>query len=99
MIRLEKSNDSRWYPEEFETQEDFIEYTINAARENATGGDESELMSQWGFLEVVDLQKFDEDGEEIEFKSHYEGDYGTCKNYWEKWHGHVPGGHWVIVEE
>jgi hypothetical protein len=83
MIKLELiRNQTVFHSWDFETEADFIDFTIEAIKLDTLGGDEYEEFTSYGFNEIIDSQTLDEDGEVIEEQSHWTGNLQSCLDYW-----------------
>lgn len=89
MIILTNLNKTKSIPAVFDTNEDFIEYTIDEATWTSLPTGEVPTMEKWGFTKVVDDVTTNEYGKEDEL-IHWEADMDTCLAFWnnvptEKW--------------
>ena len=86
MIRVYKEHGAEWQEHLFADEKEFIEKTIKFAEEEAVEQhtEVDAQMEAWGFNNVVDVEKYDADGDLEEYESHFEADYKTCETWWNK---------------
>lgn len=70
----------------FKSDADFIDFTIEWIKGDSElyQSDEYSTMTGYGFVEVIDKESRDEDGEVIDCQSHWEGSIEVCVKFWEK---------------
>lgn len=89
MITLKNLNQQKSIPAVFDTEKEFIEYTIDEATWASLPTGEVPNMEKWGFTKVVDDVTTNEYGKEDEL-IHWEADMDICLAFWnnvptEKW--------------
>lgn len=75
----------------FKSDADFIAFTIEWIKDDSElyQSDEYSTMTGYGFVEVIDKENYNEDGEIIDCQSHWEGNIEVCVKFWEKQHAKV----------
>lgn len=81
MITLKNFNQQNAIPAMFDTEKEFIEYTISEATWLSLPTGEIPTMEKWGFKKVVDDVTTNEYGKEDEL-IHWEADMDTCLKFW-----------------
>ncbi len=89
MIILKNLNSPKSIPAVFNSEKEFIEYTLSEALWVALPTGEIPTMEKMGFIKVVDEVYSDEFGNTDEVV-HWESDLQTCLSFWdtvpeEKW--------------
>lgn len=92
MIILTNLNKTKSIPTVFDTNEDFIKYTIDEATWTSLPTGEIPTMEKWGFTKVVDDVTTNEYGKEDEL-IHWNADMDTCLAFW----NNVPTEKWEIL--
>lgn len=83
MITLKNLNQPKSIPAIFDTEAEFIEYTISEALWIAIPAGEIQTMEKMGFTKIVDDLYTEENGTKSEV-IHWEADYDTCMNFWKE---------------
>lgn len=81
MITLTNLNQSKSIPAMFDTEAEFIEYTISEALWIAIPTGEIQTMEKMGFTKIVDDLYTEENGTKSEV-IHWEADMDTCLKFW-----------------
>lgn len=90
MITLKNLNQPKSIPAVFDTEKEFIDYTIDEALWTSLPTGEVPTMEKWGFTKVVDDTVTNEYGSQKDI-FHWSADMKTCLAFWnnaptEKWH-------------
>ena len=81
MITLKNLNQRNAIPAMFDTEKEFIEYTISEATWLSLPTGEIPTMEKWGFKKVVDNTVTDEYSNKEDI-FHWESDMDTCLKFW-----------------
>lgn len=81
MITLKNLNQQNTIPAMFDTEKEFIDYTIDEATWTSLPTYEVPTMQKWGFIKVVDDVTTNVYGKEEEL-IHWEADMDTCLKFW-----------------
>lgn len=74
-------NQPKSIPAVFDTEKEFIDYTIDEATWTSLPTGEVATMQKWGFTKVVDDVTTNEYGKEDEL-IHWKADMDTCLKFW-----------------
>lgn len=96
MIRVYKQNGADYQEHIFENEKEFIEKTIKFAEEEAIEQrtEVDAQMEAWGFKNIIDFEKYDDDGDLVDIKGHFEADFKTCETWWNKYFDSF--GPWIV---
>lgn len=81
MITLKNLNQPNTIPAMFDTEAEFIDYTISEATWLSLPTGEIPTMEKWGFKKVVDNTVTDECSNKEDI-FHWESDMDTCLKFW-----------------
>lgn len=81
MIKLTNLNQPKAIPALFDTEKEFIAYTIDEALWTSLPTGEIPTMQKWGFLKIVDDIYTEENGTQSEIV-HWDADMNTCLKFW-----------------
>lgn len=81
MIKLTNLNQPKAIPALFDTEKEFITYTIDEALWTSLPTGEIPTMQKWGFIKVIDDSVSNEYGK-TEDIYHWEADLDTCTKFW-----------------
>lgn len=89
MITLKNLNQPKSIPAVFDTEKEFIDYTIDEATWISLPTGEVPTMEKWGFSKIIDDIYIEENGSTSEIV-HWSADMKTCLAFWndvptEKW--------------
>lgn len=89
MITLKNLDHPKSIPAFFNTEKEFIDYTIDEALWISLPTGEIPTMQKWGFSKIVDDIYTEENGSKTEIV-HWDADIKTCLDFWndiptEKW--------------
>lgn len=94
MITLKNLNQPKSIPAVFDTEKEFIDYTIDEATWISLPTGEVPTMEKWGFSKIVTNTVTDEYGNQEDI-FHWEADVKTCLAFWND----VPTEKWEIINK
>lgn len=82
MITLRNLTQPKSIPAVFDTEKDFIDYTIDEALWTSLPTGEIPTMEKWGFTKIVDDLTTNDYGKKEEI-IHWKADINTCLKFWQ----------------
>lgn len=81
MITLKNLNQPKAIPAVFNTEEEFIKYTVDEALWSSLPTGEIPTMEKWGFAKIIDDTITGENGQSEDIY-HWEANMNTCIDFW-----------------